>query len=250
MKRIGIIGGLSWVSTMQYYRLINVATQRRLGNYHSSDMVIVSLDFDKIVNIWANKDYLGAKKLISKSLIDLQAAGAEVFLIASESFHDVIEDIDVQFPFVNIGESLAKEIGSRNIRTIGVFGTRDRNLDEFYAHFFKKYNIRVITPNFVEQEIIDKCTSEDMCAGTTSERLKTQAKTIANSLISRGAEGILLGWNENENLFEYSELVVPLFRTLEMHAEAAVSEALSCEFLPKKIHLAHKPDMYLTTPVL
>jgi len=233
MKIIGIIGGVGWVSSIEYYRLMNEMVGDELGGLHSAKILMYSIDFGE----FSKEERLADKgdwELIRKTMIDaaqrLERGGADFIVIASNTMNstaDIIE-ANVKIPVLRIADATGKVINKSGIKTVALLGTAYTMEQDFYRdHLDKKYGIKVVIPNKAEREYINEVIFDELCAGKFYEKSKEEYVKIINRLIKEeGAEGVILGCTELPLLVKQKDVSVPVFDTMTIHAEAAVKYAL------------------------
>ena len=228
MKTIGLIGGTSWESTLEYYRIINELVRDRLGGFHSAKILLYSVDFDeyvKLMNVGKWDDI--ADKLIEIA-IRLERCGAELLLICTNTMHRVADKVQkaINIPLINIIDVTAERIKERGLKTVGLLGTKFTMEDEFYRNRLGSHGINVIIPEENERNFIHDIIMNELCFGIVKEFSKKRFKEIIENLVSKGAEGIILGCTEVPLLIKQEDCDVPIFDTTRIHAEAAVEYAL------------------------
>ncbi len=229
MKTIGLIGGMSWESTVLYYRIINEEVKRRLGGLHSAKCILYSVDFEEIERYQKTEDWSSAARALLDAAMRLERAGADFLVLCTNTMHKVADEIEanVRIPFLHIAEATAAEILIKNIKTIGLLGTKYTMEQEFYRRRLEENGIRVIVPEEKERDIIHRVIYEELCLGEILEESRDQFRQIIKALVERGAEGIILGCTEIGLLVKPEDSPVPLFDTTRIHALKAVDFALS-----------------------
>jgi len=228
MKTIGLIGGTTWISTKEYYRIINDETNKKLGERHSAKCILYSIDFEEIVvkncNNWGK---------IAESLKDiaktLESSGAECIVICANTMHKIADKVEenISIPLIHIADSTGKKIKEKNLKKVGLLGTKYTMNEEFIRKRIKdKYNIETIVPNADDQKIIEDIIVNELTFDIIKESSKQKYIEIINKLLSKGAEGIILGCTEIPLLIKQSDIDIPVFDTTSIHAKAAVEYAL------------------------
>lgn len=231
MKVIGLIGGLSWVSTVEYYKIINEEINKRLGGLSSAKCIIYSVNFEEIVNRQLKNDWKGIGELLANAALALQRAGADFVLICANTMHKVADYIEskISIPLLHIADATAKEILKKNISIVGLLGTKTTMEEDFYKKRIEKYGINVIIPDETDREKINNIIYQELCKNLILEKSKREFLNIIKKLVDRGAEGIILGCTELPLLAKGLKISIPLFDTTKIHALSAVEYALSDE---------------------
>jgi len=228
MKTIGLIGGMSWESSAEYYRLINSEVKSRLGGLHSAKCILYSVDFEEVERYQAEGDWESAGKLLGDVAQSLEKAGAEFIVICTNTMHKVIDSIEkkISIPIVHIADATANQIKNSGIKTIGLLGTKYTMEHDFYKSRLVSNGIEVLIPNSEEREEINTVIFEELVLGKVEQSSREYYKKVMQSLINRGAEGIILGCTEIGLLVKPEDSEVPLFDTTVIHARAAVNTSL------------------------
>ena len=229
MKTIGLIGGMSWESSIEYYRIINETTQAKLGGLHSAKSLMVSVDFAEIEILQHQGKWTEAAHRLIEAAKDLENGGADFIVLCTNTMHKVADDIqaNVKIPLLHIADATAQLIKDSGIQKIGLLGTRFTMEEEFYkGRLAEKYGLSVNVPNAREREIVHRVIYDELVLGKIEQHSKEQYIGIIEQMISQGAEGIILGCTEIGLLIHEQDSQVPLFDTTRIHAEAAVEFAL------------------------
>ncbi len=228
MKTIGLIGGMSWTSTVEYYRIINEEIKTRLGGLHSAICILYSLDFHEIETYQITEDWGKAAEKLLDIAASLEKAGANFVILCTNTMHKVADKIQagIGIPLLHIADATAEEILMNNIKNIGLLGTRYTMEQDFYKLRFEEKGIKVLTPKAEDRALIHKVIYEELCLGKALEESRNQYKRIIRDLISQGAEGMILGCTEIGLLIKKEDVKVPLFDTTSIHAIRAVEYAL------------------------
>ena len=230
MKAIGLIGGMSWASTLEYYRLINESVADKLGGFHSARLIVYSLDFDEIEEAQRQARWDDAAIILGEAGVALKQAGADFLVICSNTMHKVA-DVVVErsgLPLVNIIDVTGNSIIERGVSKVGLLGTRFVMEESFYRQRLeKKFGIKVLVPNKSDRAIVDRIIYDELAQGKIKASSRDTVIAIIHRLISQSAEGIILGCTELPLLIRPSDIQVPLFDTTRLHAEAAVNLALA-----------------------
>ncbi|MDM5222385.1 aspartate/glutamate racemase family protein [Peribacillus sp. NJ11] len=228
MKTIGLIGGMSWESSLEYYRIINEEVKTKLGGLHSAKCILYSVDFEEIERYQAEGDWESSGKLLGDVAQSLQKAGAEIIVICTNTMHKVIRYIEekVSLPILHIADSTANQIQKSEISTVGLLGTKYTMEQDFYKTRIEFNGIKVLIPNDEDRKVINKVIYEELCLGEIQQSSRDYYKKVIKSLVDDGAEGIILGCTEIGLLVKPEDSEVPLFDTTEIHAIESVNMAL------------------------
>ncbi len=228
MKTIGLIGGMSWESTVTYYQLINTAVKERLGGLHSAKCLVYSVDFHEIEACQASGDWEKSGRILGEAAWALERAGAELILICTNTMHKVFPQVQarVAVPLLHIAEATADALDRQGITRVGLLGTRYTLLQDFYKERLIRRGVEVLIPGPEDVERIDRIIFGELCLGTVSEESRREYLRIIDSLADRGAQGVILGCTEIGLLVAQKDTRVPLFDTTAIHALRAVGLAL------------------------
>ncbi|QIW81276.1 aspartate/glutamate racemase family protein [Bacillus tequilensis] len=229
MKTIGLIGGMSWESSAEYYRVINEEIKKKLGGLHSAKCVLYSVDFKEIEHYQSDGAWDKAGFALGKAARSLEKAGADFIVICTNTMHKVIGYIQqmITIPILHIADATADQITRQGIRSVGLLGTKYTMEQDFYKSRIESHNINVIVPADEEREVINHIIYQELCLGEIKQSSKNMYKKIINHLVDRGAEGIILGCTEIGLLVKAEDSEVPLFDTAFIHAQTAVNTSLS-----------------------
>lgn len=230
MKTIGLIGGMSWESTVPYYRLINETIKDRLGGLHSAKIVLYSVDFHDIERLQHAGDWAAAGALLAEAARTLETAGSDFLVLCTNTMHKVAPHIEaaVTIPLLHIADSTAVEIKQAGHATVGLLGTRFTMEEAFYRDRLSEcHGLKVITPNAEDRDVIHRIIYEELCLGAVLPESRNAYRRIMENLISQGAEAIILGCTEISLLVRPQDAQVPLFDTTAIHARAAAEAALT-----------------------
>jgi len=211
MKTIGIIGGMSFESTIEYYRIINEEINKKLGNLHSAKMLIESYDFDEIEKLQAVEDWDKLTKILINSAKKLESAGADYIAIATNTMHLLADEVqaNISVPLIHIAEAAANVIKSQNISTVALFGTKYTMTKPFYKDKLKnEYNINVVIPEEEEQKIINDIIYNELCKGIIKETSREMLNNIIHNCRLKGAQAVVLGCTELPNIIKQAEIGV------------------------------------------
>ncbi|WP_077604022.1 aspartate/glutamate racemase family protein [Oceanobacillus sojae] len=228
MKTIGLIGGMSWESSAEYYRIINEKVKSELGGLHSAKCLLYSVDFEEIERFQAEGRWGEAGKRLGDAAYSLEKAGADFIVICTNTMHKVVKDIEakINIPVLHIADATANQITKSNLHTVGLLGTKYTMEQDFYKARIKSNGINILIPDQSEREMINKVIFEELCLGNIKQSSRNDYKEVINHLINQGAEGIILGCTEIGMLVKQEDSEVPLFDTAEIHAMEAVRKAL------------------------
>lgn len=232
LKVIGLIGGMSWESTVPYYRQINETIKQRLGGLHSAKLVLYSVDFHEIERLQRSGDWESAGVLLAEAARALEAAGAELLILCTNTMHKVAPAIAsaVRIPLLHIADATAEEIKNAGLSKVGLLGTRFTMEQAFYRDRLREaYGLVVLVPSQTDREIVHSVIYDELCLGKIVEESRTEYRRIMADLINRGAEAIVLGCTEISLLVDQSDSAVPLFDTTAIHARKAAERAVSPE---------------------
>lgn len=232
MKTIGLIGGMSWESTVTYYRQINDTIKERLGGLHSAKVVLYSVDFHEIERLQRAGDWEAAGVILAAAARSLEAAGAAFLILCTNTMHKVASTIEaaVSIPLLHIADPTAAEIRRAGHSTVGLIGTRFTMEQAFYRdRLSMRHGLRVIVPDAEDRETIHRIIYEELCLGIIKSESRGEYRRIMGILASQGAQAIILGCTEISLLVNQQDSEVPLFDTTAIHARTAADEALSRE---------------------
>ncbi|WP_010199831.1 aspartate/glutamate racemase family protein [Bacillus sp. m3-13] len=228
MKVIGLIGGMSWESSVEYYRIINQEVKRRLGGLHSAKCLLYSVDFDEIERYQSGGAWDKAGEVLGDAARSLEMGGADFIVICTNTMHKVVNEIQskITIPLLHIADATAAQIKEKGINSVGLLGTRYTMEQDFYKSRLEMNGIKVIVPSEQEREIINKVIYEELCLGKIQEKSRDYYKKVIHGLIESGAKGIILGCTEIGLLVKPGDSDVPLFDTAYIHALEAVNMSL------------------------
>ena len=230
MKTIGMIGGMSWESSIEYYRIINETVRDKLGGLHSSKSVMYSLDFAEIEALQHQNQWGEATQLMIMAAQHVQNGGADFVLICTNTMHKMAEEVQKQIdiPILHIADATAEAIKRKGLTKIGLLGTRFTMEEQFYrGRLESKHGLTVIIPSEDDREIIHRVIYDELCLGEIKSTSKDKYAAIIDKLIQAGAQGIILGCTEISLLVDAVQSAVPIFDTTLIHATTAVDYALA-----------------------
>lgn len=230
MKTIGLIGGMSWESTVPYYRQINEGIKARLGGLHSAKVVLYSVDFHEIEQLQRDGDWDAAGERLADAARRLQAAGADLLVLCTNTMHKVAPQIEaaVPIPLLHIADATAAAILAAGHRSVGLLGTRFTMEQDFYRQRLQeRHGLQVIVPDADERSVVHDVIYDELCRGVVRDASRDRYRRIMDDLVAGGAEAIILGCTEIGLLVAAQDARVPLFDTTALHAAAAVEAALA-----------------------
>ena len=229
MKTIGLIGGMSWESSIEYYRIINQKVREKLGGTHSAKCVMVSVDFAEIEVLQHEGRWQEATQLLIDAAIHLQAAGADFIVLCTNTMHKMVEEIqkNTSIPFLHIADATAQKVKSSGISTIGLLGTKFTMEEDFYkGRLTRNFDLIVVVPEENDRKMIHHVIYDELVKGIIRPESKREFLNVIEKLIVAGAQGVILGCTEIGLLVHEEDCHVPAFDTARIHAEAAVEFAL------------------------
>ena len=229
MKTIGLIGGMSWESSIEYYRIINEITKKKLGGLHSAKSLMYSVDFAEVEILQHQGRWAEAAKMLIEAAKNLENGSADFIVLCTNTMHKVADDIqaNIKIPFLHIADATGQQVKNSGIQKIGLLGTRFTMEEDFYkGRLSQNYGLKVSVPNPQAREIIHRVIFDELVLGKIEYSSKAQFIEIIEQMVSLGAEGIILGCTEIGLLIHQEDSQVPLFDTTRIHAEAAVEYAL------------------------
>ena len=223
LKTIGLIGGMSWESTVTYYKIINETVKEKLGGLHSAKCILYSVDFQEIEECQANGNWEKSGEILGEAAYNLEKAGADFIVICTNTMHKVVNQIKekISIPILHIAEMTAEKILEKGLKNIALLGTKYTMEQDFYKSKLIEKDINVIIPDKNDIETINKVIYDELCLGTINSDSKKKFLEIVDKLRSKGAEGIILGCTEIGLLIKNADTDVPLFDTAIIHAEQA-----------------------------
>ena len=223
LKTIGLIGGMSWESTVTYYKIINETVKERLGGLHSAKCILYSVDFQEIEECQANGNWEKSGEILGEAAYNLEKAGADFIVICTNTMHKVVNQIKekISVPILHIAEMTAEKILEKGLKNIALLGTKYTMEQDFYKSKLIEKGINVIIPDKNDIETINKVIYDELCLGTINSNSKKKFLEIVDKLRNKGVEGIILGCTEIGLLIKNEDTDVPLFDTAIIHAEQA-----------------------------
>ena len=229
MKTIGLIGGMSWESTLEYYRILNQVTRDRLGGLHSAKIILFSVDFADMAAMQHEGRWDEISAILVEAAQQLQMAGASMVLLCANTMHRLADDIEarISIPFLHIADATAEHLKAQGLRRVGLLGTTFTMAGEFYRQrLHDNHGLEVVIPEAAGRDTVHQIIYNELCQGQFKPESRQQILALCQDLAGVGAEGVILGCTELELLLTTSPANLPLFPTTRIHAEAAVDLAL------------------------
>jgi aspartate racemase len=229
MKTIGLLGGMSWQSSAEYYRLINQGVAARLGGHNNARTLMLTVNFQEIEAAMREGDWERIAVLVSQAARQLEAGGADFVLLCTNTIHKVAAAIEsaISIPFVNLMDATAAAIRKQGCRTVALLGTRVTMEHEFYRGRLESHGLRVLVPDEPFRAILHGVIFEELCHGEIREDSRRDVQLMIDELRHRGAEGVILGCTELTLLIQPEHSPLPLFDTTRIHCDAAVDLCLA-----------------------
>lgn len=230
MKKIGLIGGISWNSSLLYYKIINEKVKEKLGGFHSAKCVLESVNFSEIEALQHKDDWESLDKMMAELAKNLENSKAEMILICANTMHLCSEAIrkNTNIPLLHIADETGKKIKKQNIDKVLLLGTKFTMEKDFYRKILEdSYGLEVMIPNAEEREVVNNVIYKELTKGEVLESSKNKYKQIINNAIKNGVQGVILGCTEIPLLIKKEDITIPVFDTTTIHAESAVEFALS-----------------------
>jgi aspartate racemase len=227
MKTIGLIGGMSWESTIPYYRILNEIVRDKLGGYHSAKIILYSVDFEEIERDQTAGEWNEMGEKLANIALILQDAGADAIALCTNTMHKVADQIEakISIPFIHISDATAEAVQKSGITKIALLGTKYTMSHDFYKTRLTCHGLDVIVPDVKDQEIINNIIFNELIHGKVNKSSQKKYLDIINRLVFNGAEGIILGCTEIGILIRSEDTDIPLFETVRIHAQK-ISEFL------------------------
>lgn len=229
MKTIGLIGGMSWESSAEYYRLLNELVRERLGGLHSARCVLYSLDFAEVERLQAAGEWEQAGEVLARAAEGVEAAGADLVLLCTNTMHKVAEQVQaaLSVPLLHLADATADAVLRGGVRRVGLLGTAFTMEQDFYRERLASHGLDVLVPDAEGRALVHRVIYEELCLGVVREESRAGYQRVIDDLVREGADGVILGCTEIELLIGREHSPVPVFPTTRLHAEAAVAAALS-----------------------
>ncbi|MBC8359580.1 MAG: aspartate/glutamate racemase family protein [Candidatus Aminicenantes bacterium] len=229
MKVIGLIGGMSWESSLEYYRIINETVKEKLGRFHSAKSLMYSVDFEEIEILQHQGKWDKATELMINAAQRVEKGGADLIIICTNTMHKMADEVQksIKIPLLHIADATAEEIKKQGLKKLGLLGTKFTMEEDFYkGRLSEKFGLKVIIPNEEERQLIHNILYSELCLGEIKSQSKEKFIRIIKNLAASGAEGVILGCTEIPLLISQEDCEVPLFDTTRIHARFAVEYAL------------------------
>ena len=228
VKTIGLIGGMSWESTVTYYQVINETIKKQLGGLHSAKCILYSVDFDEIEKYQVSREWDKSADVLSEAAQALERAGADYIVICTNTMHKVAPEIGrrIHIPILHITDMTAAELQKQGIKKVGLLGTKYTMRQDFYKNILIEQGIEVVIPNDADVDVVNRIIYDELCLGKISEQSKDIYLDIIMKLAQDGAQGIILGCTEIGLLVRQPDTDIPLFDTTLIHAEQAALKSL------------------------
>ena len=228
MKTIGLLGGMSWESTIPYYRIINEEVKNRLGGLHSAKIILYSVEFAEIEKCQSSGNWDESGEILGQAAKGIEAAGADFILICTNTMHKVAAQISskIQTPLIHIADATADELEKSHIRRVGLLGTKYTMTQDFYKKRLTDRGMEVLIPDDAAVEVINSIIFDELCVGEIREASRRKFQDAVKRLAEQGAEGVILGCTEIGLLLRQSDVSIPVFDTTVIHAKRAVEIAL------------------------
>jgi len=228
MRTIGLLGGMSWESSALYYQLANELVRDRLGGLHSARCVLYSVDFAGIEELQATGQWDEAGRVLSQAAVAVQAAGAELLLLCTNTMHKVADQVEaaIDIPLLHLGDATAAAVTAAGLDTVGLLGTAFTMEQDFYRDRLARHGLRVLVPDADDRAEVHRVIYEELCLGDVRDTSRKTYQAVIDRLVRSGAQGIILGCTEIELLISAADSPVPVFPTSRLHVEAAVEAAL------------------------
>lgn len=229
MKTIGLIGGMSWESSIEYYRIINETVREKLGGLHSAKSVMYSVDFAEIQSLQHQGEWEQATQFMIEAAKHVEEGGADFILICTNTMHQMADEVQahLRIPLLHIADSTAEKIKAQGLKKVGLLGTRYTMEGDFYkGRLVNTHDLEVIVPMEEARELVNRVIYDELVMGKLRPTSKAKYVAIIDRLVARGAEGIILGCTEIGLLIKQEDAQVPVFDTTLIHAKAAVAYAL------------------------
>lgn len=228
VKKIGLIGGMSWESTTEYYRIINETVRETLGELHSAEIILYSVDFYTIEQLQHEGKWEEAGRVLADIAVKLERAGADLIVICTNTMHKVARQVEdaIGIPIVHIAEPTIRAIREQGLERILLLGTRYTMVEDFYKGRYVGSGVELQTPDDADVETVNQIIFEELCLGVIREDSRAKMLAMIEKASEKGAQGVVLGCTELELLIREQDVALPIFKTAELHAKYAAKEAL------------------------
>jgi aspartate racemase len=253
VRTIGLLGGMSFESTLPYYRIVNETVREALGGLHSARIVLYSVDFHDVERMQSADDWTAAGALLADAARRVEAAGADFLVLCTNTMHKVAPAIEcaVAIPLLHIADPTAAAIAHKGLRKVALLGTRFTMEQAFYRERLATRGIATIVPDDAGREWMHRTIYDELCQGIVREEARVRLRELIARFAARGAEGVILGCTEIAMLIDHVDAAVPAFDTARLHAEAAAHHALSDDASPSargEAHAASSPSATVQLP--
>jgi aspartate racemase len=228
MKTIGLIGGMSWESTVSYYQIINETIKEKLGGLHSAKIILYSVDFAEIEECQSKGDWDKSAIILADAAMRLEKAGADYIVICTNTMHKVAPYIQkkIKIPIIHIAETTAEALKKDNVKKVALLGTKYTMTQDFYKEKIQQNGIEVIIPNEKDVEIVNDIIYNELCLGIISDKSRREYIRVIDSLKADGAEGVILGCTEIGLLISQEDSSIPIYDTTQIHAYVAALKSI------------------------
>jgi aspartate racemase len=229
MKIIGLIGGMSWESSAEYYRIINELVKEKLGDTHSCRSIMYSVDFDDIDRLQHSGEWEKLTDIMVEAAMSLEKAGAELIVICTNTMHKMADDIEakISIPLVHIADSVGEQLKLQNIKKVALLGTKFTMEQDFYkGRISRKFEVEVIVPDEADRKVVHNIIYGELVKGVITDNSRDKYKEVIGRLASEGAEGVILGCTEIPLLIKKGDSSIPIFDSMSIHANRAVELSL------------------------
>ena len=228
MLTIGLVGGMSWESSLEYYRLLNTGVEERLGGLHSAKVVLSSIEFAELTDMQRREDWDAAGALLAGAARGVQAAGADLVLMCTTSFHVVADQVEaaIDVPFLHLAEVVADAAKAQNLTKVGLIGTAFTMSRSFFTDRIASHGVDVVVPEERHHETVDRIVYDELVHGKVLDTSRTTVVSLIDELWDAGAQGVILGCTELELLVHQADSELPVFPCTTLHVQAALDAAL------------------------
>ena len=228
MRTVGLLGGMSWESSAEYYRLLNELVRERLGGLHSARCVLLSVDFAEIERLQVAGDWEAAGEVLAGAAASLQRSGAELVLLCTNTMHRVADQVEavLDVPFLHLADATAQAVRRAGLTTVGLLGTAFTMEQDFYRGRLESHGLQVLVPDAEDRAEVHRVIYEELCLGVIADSSRDTYRRVIDRLVAAGAQGVILGCTEIELLIGSEDASVPVFPTTRLHVEAVVDLAL------------------------
>lgn len=228
MKTIGLIGGMSWESTVSYYRIINEKVKEKMGGLHSAKILLYSVDFAEIEACQSSGDWDASAEILGTAAEKLENAGADFIVICTNTMHKVVPAMEkrITIPIIHIADATADELEANHIKKVGLLGTKYTMTQDFYKDRLIKRGMDVLVPPEEDIEVVNSVIYEELCLGIIKDVSRKQFQRMIDDLKNNGTEGVILGCTEIGLLIAAADSSLPVFDTTQIHADTAAAKAM------------------------